>query len=124
MSTVVINPIVTEFLEHVNDLSLDDLNHLIDSVKHEQLARRADEVKAALARLASLGVSADEIAAVVKPGASRPVVEKIKVAPKYRHPENPSLLWSGRGNPPVWVKDLDNKNVSRDSYKIKPEESE
>jgi DNA-binding protein H-NS len=124
MNTIAINPIVTEFLEHVDELTLDDLNHLIDSVKDEQRARRADEIKATLARLASLGVSADEIAAVAKPGASKPVAEKIKVAPKYRHPENPSLQWSGRGNPPGWVKDLDSKNVSRDSYKIKPEESE
>jgi len=24
------------------------------------------------------------------------------VAPKYRHPENPSLTWSGRGRKPLW----------------------
>lgn len=28
-----------------------------------------------------------------------------KVAPKYRHPEDPSLTWTGRGNKPRWVKD-------------------
>jgi DNA-binding protein H-NS len=24
------------------------------------------------------------------------------VAPKYRHPENPALTWSGRGRKPQW----------------------
>lgn len=26
-----------------------------------------------------------------------------KVAPKYRHPQNPDLLWTGRGMKPKWV---------------------
>jgi DNA-binding protein H-NS len=25
------------------------------------------------------------------------------VTPKYRHPENPGLTWSGRGKRPIWV---------------------
>lgn len=25
--------------------------------------------------------------------------------PRYQHPENPSLTWSGRGRQPVWVKE-------------------
>ncbi|MBO9468145.1 H-NS histone family protein [Tropicibacter sp. R15_0] len=27
---------------------------------------------------------------------------KVPVAPKYRHPENPALTWSGRGRKPKW----------------------
>lgn len=26
--------------------------------------------------------------------------------PKYRHPENPSVTWSGRGRQPAWYKEL------------------
>jgi len=26
-----------------------------------------------------------------------------KVAPKYRHPEDSTLVWSGRGRKPLWV---------------------
>ncbi len=29
--------------------------------------------------------------------------EREPVAPKYRHPENPSETWSGRGRKPKWV---------------------
>jgi DNA-binding protein H-NS len=27
---------------------------------------------------------------------------KAPAAPKYRHPENPELTWSGRGRKPKW----------------------
>jgi len=26
--------------------------------------------------------------------------------PKYRHPENPALTWSGRGRQPAWYKEM------------------
>jgi DNA-binding protein H-NS len=28
--------------------------------------------------------------------------KRAPVAPKYRHPENPALTWSGRGRKPQW----------------------
>jgi len=28
---------------------------------------------------------------------------KSKVAPKYRHPDNAAIVWSGRGRKPSWV---------------------
>ncbi|QYX58705.1 H-NS histone family protein [Roseovarius sp. SCSIO 43702] len=31
--------------------------------------------------------------------------KKTKVAPKYRHPENPELTWTGRGRQPRWIKE-------------------
>ncbi|SFJ38650.1 H-NS family nucleoid-associated regulatory protein [Jannaschia pohangensis] len=30
---------------------------------------------------------------------------KAKAAPKFRHPENASVTWSGRGRQPQWYKD-------------------
>lgn len=29
--------------------------------------------------------------------------QKSKAAPKYAHPENPELTWTGRGRKPYWV---------------------
>jgi DNA-binding protein H-NS len=29
-----------------------------------------------------------------------------RVAPKFRHPDDPNLTWSGRGKTPLWVKAL------------------
>ncbi|WP_120631523.1 H-NS family nucleoid-associated regulatory protein [Ruegeria sp. EL01] len=36
-------------------------------------------------------------------GAAKP--RKAPAAAKYRHPENPSLTWSGRGRQPAWFKE-------------------
>ncbi len=32
---------------------------------------------------------------------------KAKNPPKYRHPENPSVTWTGRGRKPQWIKDAE-----------------
>ncbi|MDK8873411.1 H-NS histone family protein [Paracoccus sp. SSJ] len=32
-----------------------------------------------------------------------PAQKRATVAPKYRHPENPEITWSGRGRKPAWI---------------------
>ncbi|MDV7142250.1 H-NS histone family protein [Tropicimonas sp. TH_r6] len=32
---------------------------------------------------------------------------KAKNPPKFRHPENPSVTWTGRGRKPQWIKDAE-----------------
>ena len=34
--------------------------------------------------------------------------------PKYKHPENPALTWSGRGRQPAWFKEAMDAGHSRD----------
>jgi DNA-binding protein H-NS len=34
-----------------------------------------------------------------------PRTRKAPIAAKYRHPENPSVTWSGRGRKPGWISD-------------------
>ena len=59
--------------------------------------RQKAEARAALESLAKeMGYSFAELAALdVKPA-------RAPVAPKYRHPENAGLTWSGRGRKPQW----------------------
>lgn len=40
------------------------------------------------------------------PGAAPAPRRRGTVAPKYRHPDNPQLTWTGRGNKPIWVRDF------------------
>jgi DNA-binding protein H-NS len=43
--------------------------------------------------------------------------------PKYRNPENPSEIWSGRGIAPKWLRDqMERTGKSRDEFLIEPEE--
>ena len=41
-----------------------------------------------------------------------------KVAPKYRHPDEPDVTWSGRGRQPKWVAEYERKNGSLDGITI------
>lgn len=38
--------------------------------------------------------------------------------PKYRHPENPDLTWSGRGRQPAWFKEALEAGRSRDEFLV------
>ncbi|MFV1841318.1 MULTISPECIES: H-NS family nucleoid-associated regulatory protein [unclassified Phaeobacter] len=83
---------------NLEKLSLDELKQLekdvAKAIKSFE-ARRKEEARAAAEAVAQeMGYSLNELTAV-KGG--KPVS-----APKYRHPENPALTWSGRGRKPKW----------------------
>lgn len=40
-------------------------------------------------------------------------------APKYRHPENPSITWSGRGRKPQWFVDAMTSGRSEEDLAIR-----
>jgi DNA-binding protein H-NS len=41
-----------------------------------------------------------------------------KTEPKYRHPENPDLAWSGRGRKPSWIVEALEAGKSLDDFAI------
>ena len=85
----------------LNALSLKELKQLEKDVAkaingYEE--RKKADARAVLEEQArEMGFSLAELAGA-KPGRTRSVG-----APKYRHPENPSLTWTGRGRKPKWV---------------------
>jgi DNA-binding protein H-NS len=38
-----------------------------------------------------------------------------KVAPKFRHPDDPGIVWSGRGKTPVWLRELEKKGRGKEA---------
>ena len=44
---------------------------------------------------------------------SRPLLK-----PKYQHPTNPQLVWTGRGRAPNWVKQLMQSGLTKDTLRI------
>ena len=103
-------------LPKIDKLSLDELKTLqkkvakaIDDFKENQ---RNEARAAAEAKAKEFGYSlADLIGkAKTKPKAS---------PPKYRHPENSALTWSGRGRQPAWIKEGLQAGKSLDDYAIK-----
>lgn len=76
-------------------------------------ARKLAEARTVLeAKARELGVSLDAILG------GKPARATSSAAPKYRHPENPSLTWSGRGRTPKWIADHESNGGSREDYAI------
>ena len=88
--------------------------------KRNNTAKR-DLLKKMKKLAAEEGFSLNEVVAGKKPSSSaasataapkratRASVKKKKLPPKYFHPDNPSIGWSGRGRKPHWVIDWTNQ---------------
>jgi DNA-binding protein H-NS len=97
-------------------LSLDELRALrkdvdkaIAEFKDRQLVKAREEVEAVARKH---GYSLSEITGI---GGGR---KRKSAAPKYAHPENPALTWSGRGRRPGWVNEALEAGKSLDDLKI------
>lgn len=100
--------------------SLADLQRLKKRVDAE-LARRTDSTQKKLRKeieklVAKEGLSLSDV--LGEPGSTKPASSKKgkaasakkangkgKVKPKYRHPENAEITWTGRGRKPGWVEE-------------------
>ncbi|MEM7490890.1 MAG: H-NS histone family protein [Pseudomonadota bacterium] len=75
----------------------------IQKAQAEYDERRTKELKAEVeAMLAKEGYT---VADIFGGKAAKKSAGGSKMAPKYRHPENASVTWSGRGRQPQWYKD-------------------
>jgi DNA-binding protein H-NS len=85
-------------------LSVAELNKLLSDLPKE-ISRREKGEKARIrkeleALAAAQGYSLEEL---LGDGGEKTKRAGKPVAAKYRHPEEPSLTWSGRGRQPKWV---------------------
>ena len=87
----------------VSKLSIEELEGLVKDAQAEITARREAERERILGQMrelaASLGMTLEDIGRLErgKGGAAS------GVPPKYRHPNNPLLTWTGRGKRPAWI---------------------
>jgi len=61
-------------------------------------------------------VGAEKPAKVTK---SKKKPKTVVTPPKYRHPENPEVTWTGKGRQPKWIKEAEAAGRSRDEFLIK-----
>lgn len=96
--------------------SLEELKQLqkdIDAAIKSYEARKLAEARAKLeAMAAEMGVTLAEVVGTSGKG------KKPAAPPKYRHPENPTLTWTGRGRQPEWFKEAIASGASADDLKI------
>ncbi|MBY6202820.1 H-NS histone family protein [Maritalea mobilis] len=101
----------------LNTLSLEELKQLrkdIDKAIETYEARKLVEARTKLeAMAAEMGVTLEAVV-----GTTGKRKAKSKSIPKYRHPENPSKTWSGRGRKPAWFSDALKNGMTEDDLKI------
>jgi DNA-binding protein H-NS len=103
----------------LNKLSLDELSALQKKIAAEIENRQSAEKAKAQQEILSLA-SKYGLAIKFADGSTQKSAKAKRgtVAPKYRHPQDTSLTWTGRGRSPVWVAEWKAKHGSLDGITI------
>ncbi|GIT93315.1 trans-acting regulatory protein hvrA [Jannaschia pagri] len=88
---------------NLNSLSFEELRALeknvAKTIKNFEERRRKETLSKVEAIAKEAGFTLADLLDSVKPSS------KTALPPKYRHPENADLTWSGRGRQPAWYKE-------------------
>jgi len=103
----------------LSNMSVGDLRNLQEQIKQEMKKREVQEVQKAreqiLAIAQSVGVPLKDLLATGGRGSS---TKGAQVAVRYRHPDNASQQWTGRGRQPKWVKEWVEGGKSLDKLRV------
>lgn len=93
----------------LSQISVVELRELLAAIPAEIRKREAQEKKAILTEVRELakarGYALEDLVGSGTAGGDGAVAKRT-VAAKYRHPEDHSLTWTGRGRKPVWLAQL------------------
>ncbi|MEO1679948.1 MAG: H-NS histone family protein [Pseudomonadota bacterium] len=102
---------------NLDKLSLDELKalekDLAKAIKGFESRKRKEAMAAAEAAAKKAGYKLSELLESTKPPKKSPQPAK------YRHPENPSVTWSGRGRQPTWFKEAIEAGTPEDDLLIR-----
>lgn len=107
-------------LKSLNLRDLKSLQRKVDRAiaTHEKRSRK-DALNAVKEKAKELGFSLDELVGDTDADSLRAAAKSRPTAePKYRHPDDPSQTWSGRGRKPNWIKEALEQGVDIDSMLI------
>lgn len=99
----------------LDHMSLEELKRLrkdVDSAIKSFEDRRFQEAREKVeAQAREMGFTLSQL---VQPSGKRKAVNP----PKYRHPENPQLTWTGKGRKPAWITQALENGESIDQYAV------
>ena len=107
-------------LDSMSDEELQALRERVDTMLDERVRNRFAEYQR-IARGAGYEVTLTKIGEEHRRRRSRsPSREdrRSEISPKYRNPDNPSEIWSGRGREPKWMQREMASGKSRDDFLI------
>ncbi len=103
----------------LNKLSSEQLRQLQKDIDKELAARRRDEQKQAKQELKQVaeryGFSVEELVGAA--GGARKSRTSAKARVTFRHPDDASKTWTGRGRKPNWVKEWEASGRSLDELR-------
>lgn len=91
-------------LPNIGRLNLEQLLELEQEIDALLAQRRADTLAELRQKFEEMAAeSGFDLSEIVGGRRGRPAKKTSKVAPKYRHPKDASLTWTGRGRQPKWL---------------------
>ncbi|NNG23055.1 H-NS histone family protein [Telluria aromaticivorans] len=103
----------------LSNMSVGDMRNLQEQIKQEMKKREVQEVQKAreqiLAIAQSVGVPLKDLLAT---GGRSNATKGNSVAVRFRHPDNASQQWTGRGRQPKWVKEWVEGGKSIDKLRV------
>ena len=103
-------------------LSAEELAKMIEEARRTLDAKKKEERQQVIREIKKLAASAGlEVIIRVKGKAEaeeRGGRRRGKLPPKYRHPTDPSLVWTGRGQMPRWMRELVEQGHKREDFLI------
>lgn len=99
------------------NLSESELQAVIDSAEKALKNKQANKRKDVIAQIKELAASIDVIVDIHE-NDKKSARKGVKVAIKYRHPEDPEKTWTGRGVMPTWLQALINEGHDRSEFEV------
>lgn len=98
-------------------LSESELLAVIEDAEKVLKSRQANKRKNVMAQIKELASSIDVVVDIHE-SEKKPVRKGVKVAVKYRHPDDPEKTWTGRGVMPTWLQALINEGRDRSEFEV------
>ena len=98
--------------------STPDLNQLKKDIDKELKKRRRQDVKEAQKELKKVAEKYGLAVSELVGGSGSKSATKGAANVRFRHPEDPSKGWSGRGRKPSWIKEWEAKGRSLDDLRV------
>jgi DNA-binding protein H-NS len=104
-------------MNEYNNLSEHELQAVIENAEKALKNKQTNKRKEVIAQIKELASSIDIIVEILEPE-KKSVRKGSKVAIKYRHPDDSTKIWTGRGVTPKWMRELIDAGHDRSEFEV------
>lgn len=104
-------------MNEYQNLSEKELQTVIENAEKALKNKLDNKRKAVIAQIRELAASID-IQVEIHESDKKPARKGVKVAVKYRHPEDHEKTWTGRGVTPKWMRELLDAGHDRSEFEV------